>query len=574
MRLLKPGEYINKYGQDSYMVLMQTSPQVVAAQKPNVFQRIKNTINQAGVNVADAVTGQGEFVGQSNIRRATGAVASAFNAIPQVAVDVLPEPARKGVQAVGKTAVKAIDWLGDKLGSTQLAQDFVTRHPEAAKTLEEIAGTASNLGQIAGDILIANQGTKALQKGIDVTKKSGRIVLSKTKSGFQAGQETTRKITQSIQRVAEPFVEEAKRIPDRFRTNVAQKKAVQQTINQLPAKVARQAAQDGLDIVDIKKLYSIPKTQTASLRKLAVVTKQFAEGKTKTNPIEVVGKPIVTRLKELEQARVKVGAKLGEVADNLGVVTREELFPTIFQRLRKVSGLEKLGVDNVGRLNFKNTVLATAETVSDRKAIQSIFADAVKWGQGKNKHLLRQELFESLGGKKSASIKLTATQEKAYQAIRQGLSDVLESKNVGYKNLSNQYRKIISPLQAMRKMMKVAGEADDVLDMSAGLLARRLTSMAQSNPQIRAILNAMDKATKKAGKTRLSVETLQDFYNILEKYYDIAPKTGFQAQVRQGVEKAVSRPLNFIGEQIKGFAGETTAVRQKALEKILNEILN
>jgi hypothetical protein len=82
----------------------------------------------------------------------------------------------------------------------------------------------------------------------------------------------------------------------------------------------------------------------------------------------------------------------------------------------------------------------------------------------------------------------------------------------------------------------------------------------------------MDKATAVAGKTRLSVETLQDFYNILEKYYDIAPKTGFQAQVRQGVEKA-SGIGDLAFQTVKGFAGETPIVRQKALESILEEIL-
>ena len=132
----------------------------------------------------------------------------------------------------------------------------------------------------------------------------------------------------------------------------------------------------------------------------------------------------------------------------------------------------------------------------------------------------------------------------------------------------------MQPLQDMRGYMKkVVGAEEDIQNMSAGLLARRITSAAKSNPEIKAVLNAMDKATKVPGKTRLSIETLQDFYNILEKYYDIAPKTGFQSQVKQGVEKAMGGPLGYIGEQVKSFAGETPIVRQRALEKILEEVL-
>lgn len=556
----------------------RTSKQPEQKQKePNVFQRVKNTITNAGQQAERAISGEGEFAGQSTLERATGAVGAAFGAVAKIPIDVSPKPVRQGFEKVGEGFQK----LTDKIGGTQMfreAADSIDQNPNSwAAKVQGGLNVSKNLGDTAGGILTAQGAATTAQKGVDLTKQATRTVsnvatnvANKTE---QAIIKPVQKASQKISQSTNSFVQEARRIPDRFKTNVANKQAAQQEINQLPSRIAREAAQDGLDVPDIKTLYRIPADQKTMLKKLAVNVKEFSEGKTKINPIEVVGKPIVNRLKELEAARGKVGAKLGEVAENLGVVTKEELTPTIFQRLKKVSGMEGLSIDDAGNLNFKNTVLATAETKADRIAIQRIFNSATKWGQGKNKHLLRQELFEALGGKKRAGINLTATQEKAYEAIRAGLSDVLESKNVGYKNLSNQYRQIVAPLKEMRKMMKVAGEADDILDMSAGLLARRLTSMAQSNPQIRAILNAMDKATKKAGKTRLSVESLQDFYNILEKYYDIAPKTGFQAQVRQGVEKAVGGPLNYIAEQIKGFAGETPAVRQKALEKILDEIL-
>jgi hypothetical protein len=80
----------------------------------------------------------------------------------------------------------------------------------------------------------------------------------------------------------------------------------------------------------------------------------------------------------------------------------------------------------------------------------------------------------------------------------------------------------------MRRFMKTLPDAtEDILDMQAGLLARRLTGNAQSNPQIRNILKMLDKATGKTG-TKDSVEALQDLYNIFDKYYSIAGKTGFQ----------------------------------------------
>ena len=530
-----------------------------------LFSEIKSRTSNVAGQMSQQFRGEGEFAGQSEIRKATGIVAQASSIPLGLAKDVLPEFAEQGLEKVGQGIGKGLQWVADKT-TPQFMVDLVTRHPDAARMLEEGAGTVANVGEIAGNIL----GIEGAKQGVVKTAQGVSKAVAPT---AEIAGRTLKKATQPIQKFAQPIVQEAKRIPERMATNVAQKQAVQESINKLPSKVARQAAQDGLDVADVKSLYQLPKSQKVPLKKLATVVKDFAEGKTKTNPIEVVGKPIVNRLKELESSKGTIGQKLGKAAEQLGNVSKKELDDAVFNELKKVSGLNGLTKTKLRGLDFKNTTLATELSKTDRMAINKIFSMATKAGTGKSKHLLRQELFEILGGKKRALTALTDTQEKAFNAVRRGLSNVLENKNPIYKTLSNDYRKVVQPLEQMRKIMRVSGEADDILDMSAGLLARRLTSFAQSNPQIKAILNAMDRATKVGGKTRLNVETLQDFYNILEKYYDIAPKTGFQSQVKAGVEKAVGGPIKYLGERIGGLVGETPAVRQKALEKILEEIL-
>lgn len=576
MNTLSLEEFKRKYGEaglDMIKKPSQPQPQQGFAERTKQsfksgYEKIKSGFKQAG-DLGDVKKKQSLLTAPLKGFEAIGKIGAGT-------IEAVTSPITAAAEPVLRPTVgRAVEFAADKISDIPVVQKFADS--KAGDMTSRITENVANYNTIAGAVA----GSKTLMRTPTVVENVATKMANTTDDLTSGITQKVQNMTEGARNLASPLVEEAKRIPSRIKTNVANKRAMQESINQLPSKVAREAAQDGLDINDVKTLYNIPKSQSGSLKKLAKVTKEFAEGNTKTNPIEVVGRPIVNRLKELETQRVKVGSKLGEIADKLGTVTKEELVPTVFQRLKKIPGLEGLSIDDAGNLNFKNTVLATAETASDRKAIQSIFRDATKWGSGKNKHLLRQELFESLGGKKSASLKLTATQERAYNAIRQGLSDVLEGKSLGYKNLSNQYRKIIAPIKEMRKTMKMSKETLeslglsedlDILDMSAGLLARRLTSLAPSNPQIRAILKAMDQATKKAGKTRLNVETLQDFYNILEKYYDVAPKTGFQAQVRQGVEKAATGPINYLADKVKGLAGETPAVRQQALEKILNEI--
>ena len=534
----------------------------VEEKQPNYLQRV-------GTGLKETFTGLGK-----NIQTQQKAFAQPF-AKGGAPVKQVEAVARGGLRTVGALAEaaftpvleapgikQATEFVGEKLAETPPMQKYAEwsqKYPDAAKDIENVL-----------DISSVIPGAKVAQTGI----KAGMEGAKTTIAGAKAGVQTGKQLVKGAGKAVEPIVQEAKRMPARFQTNIAQKGVIQESINKLPTQTARQAAQDGIDVVDIKTIYSIPKTQKASLRKLAIVVKKFASGETKTNPIEVVGKPIISRIKQLESQRGTIGQKLGKAAENLGEVNSQKLFVAVFNSLKKVPGLSGLKVDAKGILDFSDTTLASNLSRAEQIAIQKIYTPAIRAGTGKSKHLLRQELFEILGGKKKSLANLTDTQEKAFNAVRSGLSDVLESKNPVYKNLSNQYRKIAQPLQEIRSYMKkVAGADEDILDMSAGLLARRLTSAAKSNPEIRSVLNAMDKATAVAGKTRLSVETLQDFYNILEKYYDIPPKTGFQNQVRQGVEKAISGPAQFIGDQFKSYLGETPVVRQKALERILEEAL-
>ena len=561
MKTYTKEEYKKRYGEVGYQELNQVT------KKTNFVERTKQAASQGIAKVKEGLSGSPDQAG-GNLLTGVGKDVRNMLKVGAGAIETVSAPLTAGLEPVVKpTLGRGVEFAAGKISDNPSFQRFA--ESDAGEIVQRLAEDVQNLTTIVGTI----GGAKAAPRVGQSVNRAADAAITKTGRAVDQAIQPLKSSVQGVKNLASTIGQEASRLPERISTNVNQKIATQATINKLRTPVARKAAQDGLEIPDIEFIYRIPAAQKPSLKKLAINVKNFSEGKTKTNPIEVIGKPIVNRLKEVEKKVSGVGQKLGKVAENLGKVTTKEAFPIVFNRLKKVPGLQGLTISKKGVLNFKDTVLATAETASDRAVIKRMFNDAIKNSTGKRKHLLRQELFETLGGKKRSQLNLTATQEKAYEAIREALSDILETKNPNYKSLSAEYRALIQPLQEMRKLLRASGDIDDALDLPAGLLARRLTSLAQSNPQIRKLLTALDKATKTPGKTRLSIETLQDFYNILEKYYDIAPKTGFQAQVKQGVEKAVGRPLGFIEQQIENLAGETPIVRQKALEKILEEVL-
>lgn len=528
------------------------------------FQTGKQTFAETALQVGGEIAGGAAETFGATFGEGVKKISSGIEAVAPETTQAVKEGAKSaGAYILQTSAGRAgIDALTK---GAESYDKWKTANPRIAEDLEAVVNIASILPSVKGAQIAGEVAASAA----DVAKLAGSKALGVAEKVV----DVTKPVVQGGVDIAKIAGKEVAQIPSKVGTNIATKQAAEATIKKLPTKVAQETARMGIDTKDVEDIYKIPQKVKPEARKLANSIVNFAKGATDVDPIESVGKPIVAKIKQFEKAKGTIGQKLGEVANTLPNVTQKELVEPIFNSLKSVNGLSGLKMNKAGVLDFTDTVLATADTASDRNAIQSIFIDAIKSGSGKQKHLLRQELFEILGGKKKAGIQLTETQDKAYQAIRKGLSDVLETKNDNYKSLSNQYRKVTQPLQELRKMMgTLPGAEEDIMDMSAGLLARRLTSTSISQGKVRTILDAMDSATKEKGNLRETTEQMQKLYNIMGKYYDIAPKTGFQGQVRAGIEGAGGITDVLVGAA-KSVAGETTVVRQKAIEKALKEAL-
>lgn len=465
------------------------------------------------------------------------------------------------VKQTVKQAIKTGAIEGLKTGATFGAGEAIEDTGELASGLKgAIVGGATGL---ATGGLLSGVGAGVVKAGQGVAQIAKPVI------------DTIGKVAGSSKDMAKNIAGGFSRIPARIQTNVEANQALTGRLKALPSDNARRAVQDGVDILDVKALYRIPKDQAKILKGLPEAVKKFADGDSQIHPEQIVGSPIAKRLKTLDTQADEIGAELGAVAKTFtGKVTAPESASAVMSQLKKVRGLSGLKVSSKGILSFKDTTLSSALSVSDRKAVQKAFTAAIRPSTGVQKHRLRQELFEILGGKKRSLKEMTETQENAFDAIRQGLSDVLETKDGRYKTLSKEFAEVSGALRDMRKFMKVNGNTDeDILEMSAGLLARRLTSNAPSQNDLRVLLRRIDKIGRGKGKTEISTEALQNLYNVLNKYYDITPKTAFQGEISAGIRKA-DTVLGMGINAVNKYGGINSDVRKKALEGIFSEILN
>lgn len=439
----------------------------------------------------------------------------------------------------------------------QKASDLASKYPEAAKDIQDFVDIATlGIGSAASKL-----GKQAVEKGIKPVIEAGEAAVGK------AG-EAIKPLAQTATDIAERGAKFIATAPERAATNIAAKEAEQALIKELP-EVGQKAVQSGVALRDAKQIAQMTPAEKAASKPLIEAAKKFEVTRVAADdPANLVGKEFQKRITALESEQGSIGQKLGEIAKDIPNNAVSKVNESVLAAMNEVPGLKGIKIGEKGLLDFSDTTLSGSLTKADRKVIQQAFNDL----SGRNPlqlHKLRQELFEVLGGKKSAKVALTATQEKGLEAIRKGLSDVLDAANPGYKALNTEYAQASDILKNIRKFFKnVAGADEDILDEAAGVLARRLTSNAVSKSEIRQLIRDMEEILAKKGmKFDVSVDSMQNFLNTLNRYYDIAGETGLAGQVKLGggFPTSVGELLTKSGEVF----GQTKAVKQKAFESLL-----
>jgi hypothetical protein len=367
--------------------------------------------------------------------------------------------------------------------------------------------------------------------------------------------------------------------PARITTNLAEGAAQREKIAALATDTARRAAVNGVELNDINYIYKTAPKNKAAYTELLEKAKLFDDTRQAVdNPANVIGNQVRTRTTNLQGVVDDLGRQLGEVADGLGDVARVDAEAAVLARLRRVGGMDGLKVADDGTLNFEGTILGASINKSVAESVSKIFAEAVADGSGKSKHLLRQALFEDLGGKRGVTA-LTSTEENAVEAIRKGLADVLDATSDEYKLLNFDYATARNPVDELKKLLKASATDvadEDLFDQAASILARRLTATNMSSSRVQKVFNNLDNQLAKHGQAPVgNLYEMQEFYNVLDIYYDIANRTGFRGLTGTSAKGALSKggiadaAFNFL----KQTSGVTPAVRKESLERVIREAL-
>lgn len=211
-------EYETKYGRKPNVPPKVVTP-TIPKEDPGFIERVNTDLQQRGSNVYDAIKGEGQYAGESSIRRGFEATNEAFKGITHIGYEALPKVAREvltgngtpieentGVdnitgkpldsftkliqsKGIGGAIGEGFKALTDKVADIPALQNWVINHPEASKNLEEILGTSGAAGGIAGTILTTNAATQLAQKAVNKGLDVGGKVFEKTGEVLKKGGE-------------------------------------------------------------------------------------------------------------------------------------------------------------------------------------------------------------------------------------------------------------------------------------------------------------------------------------------------------------------------------------------------
>lgn len=520
--------------------------------KENVAESLRNrwgAVEQA----ADLYGGNEQTLAESSLQT----VGAGAGLLGDVVVSGLGAITPAAIKDPLKQAVSSVMQTKPAQQIVQGVQQFATEHPRAARNIGAGLNIASVVPAVRGAGIGAKAGARTAGLGANAV---GNVVKPVVRAASKAATGAVVPAIKSTARFASS-------IPKRLEvaSDVAKVASAERAASSLAAK---EASKMGVKLRHANLIEKAAPQERKVFRDMFNQAKMYEVDRSANSPAEIGGKQLQQRIQSADELRGAIGQELGDAVKGLAGQDAPARLAAL-KRLQEVPGLKNLKIKNDGSLDFSRTGLSSNLTKTDRSAIEDAFS-AIKGKDAEGHHLLRQEIFEVTGGKKRAQVPLTDTQDKALEAIRQGLADVLEKVSPRYRELNKRYALIAEPLKNLRKSFSgFEGASGDILDEASGKLLRRLTNESMGGSKLKLAISKIDDVLAAEGKpSSVSLQKIQDFMNVLDDSFDIVKDTSFAGQTGLGVGGGVRGAADFLVGKVSE-AISSKSVRQKALEDLL-----
>lgn len=542
-------------------IVARKAPQETTTEKPSFLDRAGDRIKAAGEKVAEI---QGQSPDEASaLNKGVNATATAFTAVPQVAFEALPETARRSLTWLGKQAAKGFTMGVDAIAETPLFEDLGRLEAEGLLTKEnapdyfrvkDALGIASGAGEIAGNILLADQTAKALQVGSDVTKKGINTGVTKAKEGIatletkgkQAFTTTQEKLGKTgIGQTVEDFAERVPRAVERIK-DVAVEKALRAEKINMASPAAKKAYKVNLDDAIIETVDKADDATKQALKKVVEIAESPKTIGAKKQPSIVSGDLAAKQFDLINKQKDIVGKQIGDLTKSLSKNTKLDLTDS-FKEIDDVltnQGITPVATKKGVSLDFSGS----SYTPAQRAKIQQLYDLATEGGKelspaaikGKDKlfsTLKRESNFEGVG---DLIIETPTGNKSMFQVFRDAYSKKLDTISPEVRTLNSKYRELSTIVDDIEdSIFKTpnfnATKATNPAEF-AKVNMRRIFGESQSSPAFEAVADLMDKYSRGLGYKGATPKQVAAFAEYIRKLYpETIPETGFQGGIKMGL---------------------------------------
>ena len=347
-------------------------------------------------------------------------------------------------------------------------------------------------------------------------------------------------------------------------------------------KASRQGFEDGF-LDTVRKNTS--RTDKELLLKMTNISQARTKNpllKAKTRPADVAGDVLLQKVNEIKSINRAAGKQIGAARKFLK--GKQVPVAQIGDNFLKSLDDLKISIKPDGKLDFTNALISGA---GRKKAIADIFE---RMSRNKNPdaldlHELKQFIDDTVSYGKTVR-GLGGNAERTLKELR---SDIKTSLDEGFPQYAEANKAYSDSIQALDEIQRLAGTKTDLTSNSAGgqlgILARRITSNAQSRSQVLESIDQLENVLKehggfggpkrlagKGGEPSPSLDVLMLYADELDRVIGNAASTSFTGSIETGI-KAAKGPREFIADKATEAARKAAGISEEGAFKSMREFL-
>lgn len=293
-----------------------------------------------------------------------------------------------------------------------------------------------------------------------------------------------------------------------------------------------------------------------------------------SRPSHVVGDSIGNRARAIATKNDQAGKRIGKIASTLKGrdVNIQNPINDFFGELDNLGVTFKKGDDGWVTPDFSRSKFSGGNQKDMTVLINDLLNPETKF---ETSHKLKQDIRKNINFDKLGPNRMDRESQGLLKKLSSGIDDALDNESSAYKKANETFSKTID---LKDKFQKMAGKDIDLFDDTSkealALKGRRISSNAQSGPEIKKALADSDLVLKDLGiEFKDNIQHLNFMVNRLDDLFKITPETSIQGVIERGVDASFS-PVAAARqglETLKGAISASDAKKISALKELLRQ---